>query len=273
MGNATTKFRKALINGDEHLAYQIYESSPQLKESLDPNTSYGEPYQHNTPLHYASRYGMTRLIRAFLIGKDGNPNKRNIHNESSMHLLCMGSDLRISEGALDHRLPRPVDDDRRRSECLRMFLEWKGAKLDHGEYERAALDATDNKKNTPLHYAAASGMKTCIELLVRNGSNLFAENENKDTPCDCSEKQNHKDLALKLESQMVFSRDPEADDIEAEYAALDKREPYEGLRPQDLRRLKDMLIVETADMLQAPLFTAEALLRAHVPAPLHPSDR
>ena len=38
---------------------------------------------------------------------------------------------------------------------------------------------------------------------------------------------------------------------------------YEGLRPQELRRLKDMLIVETADMLQAPLFTAEALLRAH----------
>ncbi|XP_044803074.1 ankyrin repeat and IBR domain-containing protein 1 isoform X4 [Bubalus bubalis] len=62
---------------------------------------------------------------------------------------------------------------------------------------------------------------------------------------------------------MVFSRDPEAEEIEAEYAALDKREPYEGLRPQDLRRLKDMLIVETADMLQAPLFTAEALLRAH----------
>ncbi len=38
---------------------------------------------------------------------------------------------------------------------------------------------------------------------------------------------------------------------------------YEGLKLQDLRQLKDMLIVETADMLQAPLFTAEALLRAH----------
>ncbi|XP_044151807.1 ankyrin repeat and IBR domain-containing protein 1 [Bufo gargarizans] len=263
MGNATTKFRKALINGDENLAYQIYESNPQLKESLDPNTSYGEPYQHNTPLHYAARYGMSRLVRAFLFGKDGNPNKRNIHNESSMHLLCMGSHLMISEGAFDHRLPRLGDDDRKRSECLRMILEWKGAKLDHGEFERAALDATDNKKNTPLHYAAASGMKICVELLVRSGSNLFSENDNKDTPCDCAEKQHHKDLALKLESQMVFSRDPEADDIEAEYAALDKREPYEGLRPQDLRRLKDMLIVETADMLQAPLFTAEALLRAH----------
>lgn len=40
-------------------------------------------------------------------------------------------------------------------------------------------------------------------------------------------------------------------------------QPFEGLKLQDLRKLKDMLIVETADMLQAPLFTAEALLRAH----------
>ncbi|XP_050795465.1 ankyrin repeat and IBR domain-containing protein 1 isoform X6 [Gopherus flavomarginatus] len=180
-----------------------------------------------------------------------------------MHLLCMGPQIMIAEGALHPRLARPSEDDIRRADCLQMILKWKGAKLDQGEYERAAIDAVDNKKNTPLHYAAASGMKTCVELLVKHGGNLFAENENKDTPCDCAEKQHHKDLALNLESQMVFSRDPEAESIEAEYAALDKREPYEGLRLQDLRRLKDMLIVESADMLQAPLFTAEALLRAH----------
>uniref|UniRef100_A0A8D0L1D1 Ankyrin repeat and IBR domain-containing protein 1 n=1 Tax=Sphenodon punctatus TaxID=8508 RepID=A0A8D0L1D1_SPHPU len=263
MGNTTTKFRKALINGDENLACQIYENNPQLKESLDPNTSYGEPYQHNTPLHYAARHGMNRILGTFLFVRDGNPNKRNVHNETSMHLLCMGPQIMISEGALHPRLARPSEDDFRRADCLQMILKWKGAKLDQGEYERAAIDAVDNKKNTPLHYAAASGMKTCVELLVKHGGDLFAENENKDTPCDCAEKQHHKDLALNLESQMVFSRDPEAESIEAEYAALDKREPYEGLRPQDLRRLKDMLIVESADMLQAPLFTAEALLRAH----------
>ncbi|KYO26651.1 hypothetical protein Y1Q_0019132 [Alligator mississippiensis] len=62
MGNTTTKFRKALINGDESLACQIYESNPQLKETLDPNTSYGETYQHNTPLHYAARHGMSRIL-------------------------------------------------------------------------------------------------------------------------------------------------------------------------------------------------------------------
>lgn len=63
MGNTATKFRKALINGDEGLAWQLYESNPQFKEALDPNASYGEPYQHNTALHYASRHAMTRLMR------------------------------------------------------------------------------------------------------------------------------------------------------------------------------------------------------------------
>ncbi|XP_060680901.1 ankyrin repeat and IBR domain-containing protein 1 isoform X1 [Hemiscyllium ocellatum] len=263
MGNTTTKFRKALINGDESLAYQVYESNPQFKESLDPNTSYGEPYQHNTPLHYAAKHAMSKLLRIFLYNKDGNPNKRNVHNETALHLLCMGPHIMLPETALQPRLTRPNEDDGKRAECLQLILKWKGARLDQGEFEKAESNATDNKKFTPLHYAAASGMKTCVELLVKYDADLFAENENRDTPCDCAEKQHHKDLALNLESRMVFSRDPEAEEVEAEYAALDRREPYEGLRPQDLRKLKDMLIVETADMLQAPLFTAEALLRAH----------
>lgn len=81
-----------------------------------------------------------------------------------MHLLCMGPQIMISEGPLHPRLARPVEDDCRRADCLQMILRWKGAKLDQGEYERAAIDAVDNKKNTPLHYAAASGMKACVEV-------------------------------------------------------------------------------------------------------------
>uniref|UniRef100_A0A672NA62 RBR-type E3 ubiquitin transferase n=1 Tax=Sinocyclocheilus grahami TaxID=75366 RepID=A0A672NA62_SINGR len=263
MGNTATKFRKALISGDEGLACQLYENNPQFKEALEPNASYGEPYQHNTPLHYASRHAMSRLIRSFLFSKDGNPNKCNVHNETALHLLCMGPQILLSEGALQPRISRPQEDEQKRAECLQMILQWTGAKLDQGEYERANVNATDSKKSTCLHYAAAAGMKNCVELLVKNNADLFVENEDRETPCDCAEKRHHKELALSLESQMVFSQDAGAQEIEAEYAALDRREPYEGLKLQDLRRLKDMLIVETADMLQAPLFTAEALLRAH----------
>ena len=35
------------------------------------------------------------------------------------------------------------------------------------------------------------------------------------------------------------------------------------MRAQDLQEAKDQLLVETADMLSVPLFTAEALLRNH----------
>lgn len=41
----------------------------------------------------------------------------------------------------------------------------------------------------------------------------------------------------------------------------DHDEVYTGLRAQDLQEAKDQLVVETADMLHIPLFTAEALLR------------
>lgn len=42
-----------------------------------------------------------------------------------------------------------------------------------------------------------------------------------------------------------------------------KAELYSGLRCQDVQMQKDQLIVETADMLKVPLFTAEALLKTN----------
>uniref|UniRef100_A0A3Q0RVM7 Ankyrin repeat and IBR domain-containing protein 1 n=1 Tax=Amphilophus citrinellus TaxID=61819 RepID=A0A3Q0RVM7_AMPCI len=252
MGNTATKFRKALVNGDEALAWQLYEGNPQFRDGLDPNASYGEQYQHNTPMHYVCRHAMTRLLRSFLFSKEGNPNKRNVHNETCLHVLCQGPQiLLLPEGALSPRLARPQRDEQRRADCLQMILSWTGARLEGGQYEKANVNATDNHHSTCLHYAAAAGMKSCVELLIQSEADLFVEDEDKLTPCDHAERHHHTELALSLESQMVFSSS----------SAVEV--PYEGLKIQDLRRLKDMLIVETADMLQAPLFTAEALLRAH----------
>lgn len=76
----------------------------------------------------------------------------------------------------------------------------------------------------PLFKAKFSFLFSHFQLLVQREADLFAENENRETPCDCAEKQHHKELALCLESQMVFSLAPEAEGIEAEYAALDRRE-------------------------------------------------
>lgn len=84
MGNTATKFRKALINGDELLACQLYESNPQFKEALDPNSTYGESYQHNTPLHYAARHAMTRLLR---LGY--GPNKSKYASRQNVYFIFL----------------------------------------------------------------------------------------------------------------------------------------------------------------------------------------
>ncbi|CAL1584663.1 unnamed protein product [Knipowitschia caucasica] len=268
MGNTATKFRKALVSGDEALAWQLYEGNPQFRDGLDPNASYGEQYQHNTALHYVCRHAMTRILRSFLFNKEGNPNKRNIHNETCLHVLCQGPQIfLLPEGALSPRLSRPQRDEQRRTDCLQMILSWTGARLEGGQYEKANVNSTDNHHCICLHYASAAGMRSCVELLIQNEADLFVEDEDKLTPCDHAERHNHTDLALSLESQMVFSSSAQQSnalkDTQAEANLLQYKEPFEGLKLQDLRKLKDMLIVETADMLQAPLFTAEALLRAH----------
>ena len=63
MGSSSSKFRKHLQNGDEVAAINVYNNHSDLRKALDPNCSYGDNYQHETPLHYAARHGMKSLLR------------------------------------------------------------------------------------------------------------------------------------------------------------------------------------------------------------------
>ncbi|XP_070570683.1 ankyrin repeat and IBR domain-containing protein 1-like isoform X2 [Ptychodera flava] len=251
MGSTSSKFRKALQNGEEYVAMQLYMNSPELRKSLDPNLSYGDNYNHDTPLHYVSKHAMKSLLRLFLKDLNGNPNKKNSRNETSIHNICMCSN------GLDPAVQA------KRAECLYMILQWEGAILRNGEREKADIDAIDEKGNTALHYAADSGLKKSVELLVTHESKLFVENKDRLTPCDVAEKSNNLSIALYLESKMVFSTEAADNIIEQELSFIEPEEPYTGLRPQDLQEAKDQLLVETSDMLRVPLFTAEALLRNH----------
>ncbi|XP_002734676.1 ankyrin repeat and IBR domain-containing protein 1-like [Saccoglossus kowalevskii] len=252
MGSTSSKFRKALQNGEEYVAMQLYMNSPELRKSLDPNLSYGDNYNHDTPMHYVSRHGMKSLLRLFLKDLSGNPNKKNIRNETSIHSICMCANGRDQAIQI------------KRAECMYMMLQWEGALLRNGEREKADINAIDEKANTALHYAAQSGLKKSVELLVTHDVKLFGENKDKHTPCDVAEKNNHLSIALYLESKMVFSTDETVDcAIVQEISFIEPDEPYTGLRPQDLQEAKDQLLVETSDMLRVPLFTAEALLRNH----------
>ncbi|CAF1629757.1 unnamed protein product [Adineta ricciae] len=189
-----------------------------------------------------------------LVDHNGNVNKRNRLNQTSLHcLLEAGNEVR-------------------RNECLTLLLKWK----DKQTNETIDLDARDSDDNTALHYAAKNGLKSCVESLLNAGAALYVENREKLTPCELAEKNGHKDLAIYLESRMIFSSSCEDLEIDESPLTTDDVMFFTdgfivsrictlqvscGLRIQDLQEAKDLLLVETADMLQIPLFTAEALLR------------
>ncbi|KAL5005870.1 hypothetical protein ScPMuIL_017028 [Solemya velum] len=250
MGSASSKFRKHLQNGDEVAALNLYNNNSDLRKALDPNCSYGDSHHHETPLLLAARHGMKSLLRIFLVDHGGNPNKTNSHKETCLHTVCIEKNSQYY----------PVQ--RRRLNCLELVLKWRGATLRDREVEKVDISAQDEKLNTSLHHAAASGLKRCVELLIHYGAPLFVENAENQTPCDCAEQNGHSDIALYLESKMVFSNDGAVEGVEEEVPVIEGDE-FSGLRAQDLQEAKDQLLVETADMLSVPLFTAEALLRNH----------
>ncbi|XP_022915198.1 ankyrin repeat and IBR domain-containing protein 1-like isoform X2 [Onthophagus taurus] len=246
MGSASSKFKKYIQHGDEFAAMQIYQNSPELRKNLDPNLSYGENHNHNTALHFAAKHGMKHLLRTFLNDLGGNPNKKNGSNETVLHCACQLNQT------------KSFSAQERRAACVQLLLYWKGVPLATGGREKVDLHAQDKEGNTALHWAANTGLKRCVELLLAHGAPLFIENNDKLTPCDMAMVTHH-DIARLLESRMVFADN--TDMVNEDELMTEQEEVYSGLRSQDLQEAKDQLLVDTSDMLKIPLFTAEALLR------------
>ena len=89
-----------------------------------------------------------------------------------------------------------------------LLLSWRGPCLPTGQRERVELNAKDEMGYTALHYAALSGLKKCVEYLLAHGADPYIENKAGLSPCDLAMRENHHDIALVLESKMVFTGTP-----------------------------------------------------------------
>ncbi|XP_030759778.1 ankyrin repeat and IBR domain-containing protein 1-like [Sitophilus oryzae] len=134
MGSTSSKFKKNLQHGDEYAAMKIYQNTPELRKYFNPNSSYGESHHHNTSLHYAAKHGMKHLLRAFLNDLGGNPNKKNIFNETVLHCACH----------IIHNTNYSAQD--RRAACVQLLIHWRGSKLSDGNREKIDLSAQDQVK-------------------------------------------------------------------------------------------------------------------------------
>ena len=164
----------------------------------------------------------------------------------------------------------------RRSYSVILLLSWRGPILPNGERERVEVAAKDVRGNTALHYASTNGLKRCVEYLVAHGADVFTENYDGLTAYDLASRDNQHDIAVFLESKMVYnSATPE--DLRSSEATLSAsgslgRSSFEVteeeeqltnnglLRSQDLQEAKDQLIMDMSLTLSLPKLNAEAIL-------------
>ncbi|XP_022102326.1 ankyrin repeat and IBR domain-containing protein 1-like isoform X2 [Acanthaster planci] len=202
-----------------------------------------------------------KQILIFMQRHSGNPNKRNSDNQTALHCICMEEQIRPPSTYSYSQYYYSQPPEKKRLECLRLVLSWRGITMGEGEREQIQIDAEDEDGNTALHYAAGSGYLSLVEMLLEHNASMFVENADKETPCDSAERHQHVVIAQLLESKMVFSSPANEEEAVEEVGAVQYEEAYSGLRLQELQEAKDLVVVETADMLRVPLFTAEALLR------------
>jgi ankyrin repeat/IBR domain-containing protein 1 len=221
MGSQWSKLKKAVERGDEVKAIEIYNRSDDIRRRLHGDSIVNEQTL-DTYMHLSGRYGMIDFLKLMLYENRGNPNKLNRHNQTVLHKVCQGY------------------HDIRQYECMKLLLQWHDSAMSAsvlmvkaataGTTAAAApaavsetpntnninnpqqlsfvdvnVNAKDEYDNTPLHYAAMRNLPTCVQTLVAHGAYLFVENLEHSTPCDLAERAGHKDIALYLESKMIFS--------------------------------------------------------------------
>ncbi len=273
MGSNLGKLKKAVEKGDEAKVLDLYNKHSDIRRKLNANSVVNENTQ-DTYMHLSGKHGMIQFLKILLNENSGNPNKLNRRKQTTLHRIC--------DGSKDHV----------QYECLKLLLQWQESnkheddstslKDDNDSIKTVAQQANLSKKapgivneinincrdefeNTPLHYAAMKNLPTCVQTLIDHGAYLFVENRDRFTPCDLAEKNGHKEIALFLESKMLFSKeeDKEIDEeFDQEVNVVEEKLNF-GLRIQDLQEEKDKLLVETSEMLRCNIFTAEILLKKH----------
>jgi ankyrin repeat protein len=135
-----------------------------LKLKQDANLINSLDSQSNTPLHLATRYVHTEVIK-FLIANGANINARNEAGDtplSSTIFFC----FRQRKGVVDVNLVKGVVE----------ILISSGADV----------NTTTRFGYTPMHHAAAWGTKEVVELLISAGADINVKDHNGDTPLNAA---------------------------------------------------------------------------------------
>lgn len=126
-----------------------------------------------TPLHYAVRRGQENIVKSLL--EHGADFTKNNKHDSILHGAVAGRNVRIAE----------------------MILE----KICGDELFKGCIDVGDAEGDTPLMWAAESGLEEMVELLLKNGASVNLRNKDGKTALQwASDKENLEVVRILLEN-------------------------------------------------------------------------
>jgi len=279
MGGVESRFQTLLLEGKTEEAMSMWHNNPEnLQQIFRPNAPIkGSPYRDNS-LHCSARHGMKILMHEFL-EKGADPFSRNDNGETAMHIVCRtarGSsrtskrqaDLlfllldKIPEVCLEGSYPTTADLGSKggRSGLAETWPALRGSAQQQEDSleDKLHLGIQDKARNTPLHLAAASGLLSCVELLLAHGAPLFVQNVAGQTPCDVAWEAKQLIIAKQLESKMVLTGEREQ-----ESRPISRLRNKSFHNTQTLKRLKKDIVENVAEKLSIAEFPAQALLMAY----------
>jgi ankyrin repeat/IBR domain-containing protein 1 len=174
-----------------------------LEHELSPSSPFvskSKTKDEETPLHLACECALLRLVEIFL-EKGGNPNKLNGLEKTCLHSTCQRGDHAQNRQAI-----------------MQQLLAWRASNApsdpisnpypipnSNSDGEVVSVNRVDSDGNSAIHYAAASGLLACVEMLIGAGAIISIVNKAQKTCCDCADGNGYKELADMLVCMYILT--------------------------------------------------------------------
>lgn len=262
--NGDTALHLAVLNARQEVVQSLLDIMASLPESFVSEYN----FLRQTPLHLAAITKQPRMLECLLRAR-ANARSRDRHGNTAVHIACMHGDAMCLKAMLNFNVTKTVLNWQNYqgltpvhlavlagSKDVLKLLNSAGANMSaqdgtsgktplHHAVEQDNLavagflileancdvDAITLDGNTPLHVAAASGLKGQTALLVAAGADTTVQNSDDEIPFDLA---NVAEVQEILDEDEILSTDPSQDDDLASgltglalgQGDMDKLDPY-----------------------------------------------
>ncbi|XP_062935968.1 transient receptor potential cation channel subfamily A member 1 [Cynocephalus volans] len=133
-------------------------------EALNVMDDYG-----NTPLHWATEKNQVESVK-FLLSKGANPNLRNCTMMAPLHIAVQGTDNEVTKVLVEHSRTNINLEGENGNTAVIIACSKDNSEALQILFNKGAMPCKSNKWGClPIHQAAFSGSKKCMEIVLKFG--------------------------------------------------------------------------------------------------------